>query len=64
MKDAVAKDIIRGRPYSGVPFLWHNSLNKYIQVLHGDNTGRCLAIKGQSSTKSLLYLTFTYRVFN
>ena len=37
MKEAVAKGIIRGRPYGGVAFLWHNSLNKYIQVLQEDN---------------------------
>ena len=54
MKEAVAKGIIRGRPYGGVAFLWHISLNKYIQVLHGDVSGRCLTIKVQSGTKSLV----------
>ena len=64
MKEAVAKRIITGRPYGGVAFSWHNSLNKYIQVLQGDNSGHCLAIQMQSSTKSFVMLTFTSRVSN
>ena len=60
MKEAVAKGIIRGRSYGGVAFLWHSSLNKYIQVLPGDDSGRCLAIKVQSDTKSIVVFSIYF----
>ena len=49
MTEAIANGIIRGRPFRGVAFLWHNLLNKYIQVLKVDSSGRCIALKMQSN---------------
>ena len=63
MKEAVAKGIIRGRPYEGVAFLWRNPWNRYIQVLNGDNSGRSLAIKVQCSTKSIVIFNINFSCF-
>ena len=63
MKEAVAYGIIRGRAYGGVAFLWHISLNKYIQVLQGDDSGRCLAMKMQSGTKSIVINNICFPCF-
>ena len=44
-------------------FLWHSSLNKYIQVLQEDYSNRCLAIKVQSDTKSFVVFNIYFSCF-
>jgi hypothetical protein len=33
-----------GRLFGGVGFIWRKSMSKYVQVIGGDDDGRCLAI--------------------
>ena len=63
MKEAMAKGIIRGRPYGRVAFSWHSSFNKYIEMLQGYDSRRCLAIKVQSGTKSIVVFNIYFPCF-
>ena len=44
MNSAVASSILKGRPFGGVGFLWHKSLNSAIKPLGYSPDGRCIII--------------------
>lgn len=45
MKQAAANAILKGRPFGGVAFLWHRSLNGVIVPICSSPDGRCIVIK-------------------
>src|ERR1700759_3394380 len=45
MNSAVASSILKGRPFGGVGFLWHKSLNSAIKPLGYSPDGRCIIIQ-------------------
>ena len=45
MNKAAASNILAGRPFGGVGFLWHKSFNSMIQYIAHDADGRCIIIK-------------------
>src|ERR1044072_3129923 len=45
MNKAISKGITVGRPFGGVGFLWHCSLNSIVQFVSSDVDGRCIVIK-------------------
>ena len=44
MDDTNEHNILRGRPFGGVGFLWRKELSNSIKILQSDVTGRCTAI--------------------
>jgi len=45
MKQAAANAILKGRPYGGVAFLWHKSINGFIVPISSSPDGRCIVIQ-------------------
>ena len=42
---AASVSILKGRPFGGVTFLWHKSVNGCINFIQADPNGRCLVFK-------------------
>ena len=57
MNKALSKNIIIGRPFGGVGFMWHSSLNAAVQPIACDSDRRCTVIK-------LTYNNKIFIVFN
>lgn len=54
MKAAVANNIISGRPFGGVGFVWHKSLNRYMEFIKCDSDGRCIVFRLKLASKLVL----------
>ena len=54
MCSAASLDILKERPFGGVAFLWHKSVNGCINFIHADPNGYCLVFKLNLSEKSIL----------
>ena len=56
MNDALSKSILKGRPFGGVAFLYHNSLSRCIEFIGCSSDNRCIVIK--LSINNLVLLLF------
>ena len=54
MCSAASVDILKGKPFSGVAFLWHKSVNGCINFIQADPNGRSLVFKLSLGQKSIL----------
>ena len=64
MNSAVSKSLLRSRPFSGVAFLWHKSLNGFIQYIGCSSDGRCIVIKLTMHNIELLIFNVYFPCFN
>ena len=54
MDKALSLGLLRGRPFGGVGFLYHKSLQSCFKVLGHDNSNRCLAAKLSLPNKNIV----------
>jgi exonuclease III len=54
MNKGLCDGILAGRPFGGVGFLWHRSLNNCVEVVQCDPEGRCIVINVRFGSRSLL----------
>jgi len=54
MAAAVSNSIVFGRPFGGVGFLWHKSLNCHMSFVKCDSEGRCCVFKLELRDTTLL----------
>ena len=55
---------LRGRPFRGVGFLWHKSLNSYVECLSSSADGRVVAHKLHVNKHSILLFNLYFPCFN
>lgn len=60
MSSAVSKGLITDRPFGGVGFLWHNSLNQSMEFVKSDSDGRCCAFRLKHSADRIMLLVNLY----
>ena len=54
MTASLSRGLLKGRPFGGVGFLWHNSISQYIKFVSADQSGRCIAISFKYNGKTVL----------
>jgi exonuclease III len=54
MEKSLSLNLLRGRSYGGVGFLFHNSLSNCLQLIGCDSSNRCIAIKCTVHSKPLI----------
>ena len=54
MNEKLTEGIFRGRPFSGLALMWHNSLNPFIKFLASDEFNRVLAFKLSLANHSII----------
>src|SRR3989442_2435917 len=54
MEKSLSMSLLRGRPFGGVGFLFHNSLNNCLQLIGCDSSNRCIAVKCSFRSKALI----------
>lgn len=63
MNSAVAQDILKGRPFGGVGFLWHKSLNGIIEPIGYSADGRCIIIKASLCNYNFIFINVYFPCF-
>ena len=58
MCSAVSVGILKGRPFDGIPFLMHKSMNGCINFIQAHPNGRCIVFKLNPGQTLFFYFTF------
>jgi hypothetical protein len=62
MTAAISDGFVSGRPFGGVGFLWHKSLNRYMEFVKNDAEGRCSVFKLRLQSNTLLLFNLSCHV--
>jgi len=56
MSKSVSRGLVTGRPFGGVSFLWHRSLNGCVEIVNRDPEDRCCALVLKLRNRTILFI--------